>query len=114
MVNIRPLPGVLISKELVEGAYVATAFNSSHRFIQGPIQRTMQAWQDFAGELPGGGPPNLSVNFVPAFQGCFLVVQTREQSRGIGSIIPGFLAHPQAEAILNSFCEKLSDMAEAR
>lgn len=84
------------------------ALSSSHRFIEGPIQHTMQAWQDFAKELPGGGPPSLSVNFVPASQGCFLVVQARENPRGIGSILPGFMTHPTPEVILNSFCDKLT------
>ena len=86
---------------------MASALSMAHRFIAGPIQRTMQSWQDFASELPDGGPPNLSVNFVPAFQGCFLDIQAKEESRGLISLLPGALSHRQPEAILNSFCERL-------
>jgi hypothetical protein len=84
----------------------ASASSSAYQFIAGPVQATIEAWQAFALNLPGEGPPHLSVNFVPASQGCFLVIQTREDSRlrALSGLFQGHSPYRDAHAILHRFC----------
>ena len=88
-------------------ALLRAPLTSSYRFIHGPIQRTTQAWQDFARELPPAEAPDLSVNFVPANEGCFLVVQAKEPARGLSALLHGATTSRHPDAILDSFCSTL-------
>ena len=77
--------------------------DSNYRFVPGPMHLTMGAWEKFQDSLPLTTSPSISVNFIPAFSGCFVVVQTR-QDGWLRALHKGGTGGRQPGHLLDQFC----------
>ena len=78
--------------------------DSCYRFVPGPMHLTMAAWEKFQDSLPQTTSPSISVNFIPAFSGCFVVVQTRQDGSWLRALHMAGASGRQSEHLLAQFC----------
>ncbi|HEX5369157.1 MAG TPA: hypothetical protein VFY10_07050 [Dehalococcoidia bacterium] len=74
----------------------------------------MRAWEQFQKTLPQLANPSMSVNFVPAFRGCFVVVQVKHDGNWLRALHLGSAGAPQPESLLTQFCNTLEDVQAQR
>jgi hypothetical protein len=91
---------------------------SEYRYIKGSMQRTEDDWRDYASTLADDMRSDLSVHFIPALGGCFVVAEIEQRhsplswldllplgstpSRHVESVLDGFIRWRHSQRTVTS------------